>query len=226
MWLQARFTADDLSRALSLITPARVPLDKDDHPDRTLWVSKPERLRLLESGLIVIDARAQICWDVLGLQVPVTLQKVSLSLAPSVIDQDGQQVIAFAVQLEEADLSAVPAFVEKSLLVRVNEGLRESGQKLVWRFLETLDFKFTLPVIEPRREVSLYARWGHAEVTAEGLTMTVGWGLDTQVARGAEAPTPPPAVQSPNAEEGEPVGGPRARLPDLRAQPPGAQARR
>lgn len=64
-------------------------------------------------------------------------------------------------------------------------------------------------MLEPQRRISLYARSGTAEVTGEGLMLTVAWGLDAELAEGQRAPTPPDViaeVSSSRAEE--PVGGP------------------
>jgi hypothetical protein len=210
MWLQALFTADDLFRALDRVTPARVSLDKNE-PDRYIWVSRPERLRLVP-GAIVLDARAQIHWDVLGINVPLTLRRVSISLSPVVHEVGGQQVLSFRVKVEEADLSGVPAFLEQTLVERVNDALRASDAKMAWRFLETLDFKFKLPVIEAQRRVSLYARSATAEVSAIGLMLTVEWGLDTELVEPEHAPAAPEVVAEVRASEGHPpVGGPRPR---------------
>jgi hypothetical protein len=208
MWLQALLTADDLFGALSRVTPARVSLDKED-PDRFLWVSKPERLRLIHGRSIVLDARASIRWDVLGLSVPLTLKHVSLSLSPTIQQVHGQDVLSFRIQLEEADLSGVPAFVEKTLVERVNEALVANDAKMAWRFLETLDFEFRLPVLAPQRRVSLYARSATAEVTDRGLSLTVAWGLDAAVVAGQEALRPPDVVAEGSPDRQEPVGGPR-----------------
>jgi hypothetical protein len=208
MWLQALFTPDDLLHALGRVTPARVALDKDD-PDRFIWVSQPTSLRIVQ-GAIVVDARAQIRWDVLGLSVPVTLKTVSLALTPSVGERDGQQVLFFRIRIQEADLSGVPAFVEKSLVERVNGALEAADSKMAWAFLDTLDFKFKLPVIEAKREVSLYARSGTTELSGKGLTLTVSWGLDARLAQGQEALSPPEVIAEVVSPAGSgPVGGPR-----------------
>jgi hypothetical protein len=210
MWLQALFTADDLFRALSRVTPARLSLDKHE-PDRYLWVSRPERVRVVP-GSIVLDARAQISWGVLGLNVPLTLRSVSISLNPVVREIRGEQVLSFRLQVADADLSGVPAFLERTLVDRVNDALRASDTKLAWRFLETLDFKFKLPVIEAQREVSLYARGATAEVTDAGLMLTVEWGLDTELVKPEKAPAPPDVIAEVRASERlPPVGGPRPR---------------
>jgi hypothetical protein len=212
MWLQALFTEEDLTAVLSRLTPARIALDKDD-PDRFLWVSKPESLRLEPDRSINITVRAQVRWDVLGVGVPITLKRVTLSLKPAVRTHEGRQIMTFGVQLEEADLSGVPAFIEKSLVGRVNQALEASEAKLSWAFLETLDFKFDIPVIEPTRKMSLYARFGSTQVTPDGLTLVVGWGVDAELADPSVALDPPDIIAdvvAPPAAS-EPAGGPRPR---------------
>jgi hypothetical protein len=193
MWLQALFTADDLLRALSRVTPARIPLAKED-PERCLWLSKPDSVLLRDDKDIVITTRAQVRWDVLGLTVPVTLQSVTVVLSPEVQDERGAQALSFGLRIQEADLSAVPAFVEGSLVARVNEALAEADGKMSWRFLETLDFAFHLPMIEPRRKMKLWARSGTAKVTSEGLSLMVGWELDSESVEPEAEPLAPAPV--------------------------------
>jgi len=178
MWLQATFTAQDLLGALVKITPLRVPLDKDD-PDRCLWLGKPSAVTLREGEGVHITTRGQVRWDVAGITVPITMRTLGVLLTPSIEAVDGEEALNFTLRVTEADLSAVPGFIEGSLVTRVNDALARPDARLIWRFLQTLDFTFRLPAkLEPERHMSLFARWGAVRVMDEALSLVVGWGLD------------------------------------------------
>jgi hypothetical protein len=210
MWLQATLTAKDLHDALDKITPLRVPLDADD-PDRCLWLGKPAKVTLREHEGVTISTRGQVRWEVAGITVPITLRTLSVVLMPAVEQADGEDALTFTLRVDEADLSAVPAFVEDTILARVNEALARPQSKLVWRFLQTLDFNFALPEkMEPNRHMSLFARWGAARVTDEALHLVVSWGLDAQQNATTGTLVPPEAVL-----DDEP-GGPGEQAPRAR----------
>jgi hypothetical protein len=208
MWLQATLTARDLHDALDKITPLRIPLDNDD-PDRCLWLGKPTEVALREHEGVTLSTRGQVRWEVAGITVPITLRTLSVVLAPAVEKIDGEDALTFTLRVTEADLSAVPAFVEGTILSRVNEALARPQSKLIWRFLQTLDFNFALPEkLEPRRHMSLFARWGEARVTDEALHLVVSWGLDAQQNATTGAVVPPDAVlgdlpSAPDADDTE-----------------------
>jgi hypothetical protein len=190
MWLQATFTAQDLHDALAKLTPLRIALDSDD-PERCLWLGKPSEVFLSDEG-VHITTRGQVRWDVAGLTVPVTLRTLRVALTPSIEDLDGEEALVFGLRVVEADLTALPSFLDRSVVSRVNDALARPQSKLVWRFLDTLDFNFALPdKLEPNRRMSLFARWGKVRVTDEALTLVVSWGTDTEQDPASEPLTPP-----------------------------------
>jgi hypothetical protein len=202
MWLQATLTAQDLQDALAKITPLRVPLDSQD-PDRCLWLGKPSEVTLREADGVRISTRGQVRWDVAGITVPITLRTLGVVLTPTIEQLEGEEALTFTLRVTDADLSAVPGFLEDTIIAKVNDALARPDAKLVWRFLQTLDFTFDLPAtMEPKRHMSLFARWGAVRVTDEALNLVVSWGLDAaQNATTAELVPPGPVLgQDPPAE--------------------------
>jgi hypothetical protein len=190
MWLQALLTADDFAHVLGQLTPARLTLDRGN-PDRYLSLEPPSDVTLVSGEGLRVVTQAMLQWDVIGIRVPLTLRRVSVLLTPRVEKQDEQEVLAFGLRIQEADLSSVPAFIEEPIVARVNEALDRPESRLVWRFMETLDFQFVLPpLLEPQRRAKLFARWGEVRVGDDGVTLAVAWGLHAAPANRLEENVP------------------------------------
>jgi len=100
-------------------------------------------------------------------------------LTPSVAEVDGQPVLLFGVRIEDADLSAIPSFIESVLLDRVNDALARAKNSICWKFMETLDFSFRLPdLVSPRYRVRLFSSSGAVSVENHTLVLKVEWGLE------------------------------------------------
>jgi hypothetical protein len=178
MHLEAHLTAQDFSHVLSQLTPLRIALDGNGDR-RFLSLSPPTHVAFVGSRGLRIITDVQLQWDVIGLRFPVSMKRVSVLLSPSVVEVEGQSVLAFGVRIEDADLSAIPSFVESVLLDRVNDALAKRETSLAWRFMETLDFSLRLPEqVSPRYRVRLYASSGAASMHAHALVLRVDWGLE------------------------------------------------
>lgn len=183
MRLEARFSTADLQNALFQVTPLKVSLDRDS-PQRRLEIQAPSEVALIGGIGLRIVTEAQLQWDVIGVRLPVTLRRVGIVLAPYIARAGGQEILAFGLRLEDADLSAIPAFLQDVLVARVNEALERPEARIAWRFMETLDFRFDLPdLIQPRFNVRLYARSAELEVQDDSLRLSVEWGLAAESGR-------------------------------------------
>lgn len=179
MWLQALFTARDLERILSEITPIQIALD-EQAGQRFLWIDRPTQLSTAEQGIHVVTG-ARLQWDLLGVAVPITLRNLQLCLTPCIKRREGRDILAFSVQLERAAMAALPEFVELPLLERINEALADERAHLEWRFMDTLDFHFRLPDnVEPARQLHLYARWGALRMSDEGVAVAASFSLNAE----------------------------------------------
>jgi hypothetical protein len=189
MHLTAHLSAGDFARVLAQLTPLRVSLDATKN-SRFLALRPPEKVELTARGLrIVTDLQLQ--WDVIGLRVPVSMNGVSVLLTPSVIEQDGELVLLLGVKIEDADVSAIPGFLEGVLIDRVNDALARPEAAIVWPFMDTLDFMFQLPPqVRPRHRVRLFAPSGSVQLTQDALVLRVDWGLEVHP---HDHPAPAPA---------------------------------
>lgn len=195
MHLEAHLTSADFKHVLGQLTPLRVSLDENSDK-RFLSLSPPQHVALVPSRGLRIVADVQLQWDVIGFALPVSMKRVSVLLTPSVVEVAGQAVLLFGVRIEDADLSAIPSFVESVLLDRVNDALAKREASICWRFMETLDFNFRLPhLVSPRYRVRLFASAGAVRVDSHALVLSVDWGLEAHPhePRGSEPPSAAPA---------------------------------
>lgn len=184
MRLEAHLTTGDLQDALFQLTPMAVSLDPDS-PSRQLSIRPPSKVALLDGLGLQVVTDLQLQWDLIGLRVPVTLRRVSLLLRPCVDLHAGKPALLFLPQLQEADLSAIPGLLRDVIVARINDALARPDARIVWRFMETLDFRFPLPPqVLPAFQVRLYARSGSVQVADGVLRLGIDWGLT------AEAPQP------------------------------------
>jgi hypothetical protein len=177
MRLEATFSTADLQNALFQLTPLTISLDPDS-PHRRLSIKTPSEVALIAGVGLRIVAEVQLQWDLIGVRLPVTLRRVSIVLNPSIVLLEAREALAFALRLEEADLSAIPSFLRDVLLARLNDALARPEARIAWRFLDTLDFRFDLPpLVQPRIDARLYARSGTISVRDDALHLSVDWGF-------------------------------------------------
>jgi hypothetical protein len=178
MHLEAHLTAADFLHVFTQLTPLRIALD-DQSDHRFLSLSPPSHVGLVATRGLRIVTDLHLQWDLIGLRVPVSMKNVSVLLTPSVAMLDGQEALLFGIRIEDADLSAIPSFVESVLIDRVNHELAKRQASICWRFMETLDFSFRLPeLVSPRYRVRLFASAGAVRVDSHALVLRVDWGLE------------------------------------------------
>jgi hypothetical protein len=199
MWLQALITPTDLLKVFTELTPVRFALDPDE-PDRYLWIAQPTRIEIVNGETIRVVTSARVQWDVASIKVPIVLRSLSLRATPAIENEDGHDVLVFGLQIEDADVSAVPGFIETPLVARVNEALEARRSKIAWRFTETLDFHFRMPALTaPRRDVHLYAHYGAVRIGEEGVAIASSFELKAGPHGEADAePDDPHFVDAPS----------------------------
>jgi hypothetical protein len=180
MYLEARFTTADFRHAFAQLTPMRVVLDRDSQ-HRWLSLKPPSSVAIVAGQGLRIVTELQLQWDVIGLRVPVTLRRVVILLTPNVVIIDGKQALSFGLRIEEADLSAIPAFVGGAVIGLINEALERADARIAWRFIDTLDFGFYLPPeIQPLYAMRLHARSGRVWIEEGYVRLSVEWGLSAK----------------------------------------------
>lgn len=169
MWLRALLTKTDLQTAFRELTPVRIALDPNDHR-RYVSFERPSSVEVIAGDAVYLETSGRVSWGVVGIELPITVRTLRVRAKPTIERLDAQEVIAFHLAIEHANLSSVPTFIESQVVSAINDALTARRAKLVWRFTRTLDFHFRMPeTTEPRREVRLYASRGNVEVTHDGL---------------------------------------------------------
>ena len=183
MWLQALFTLEDFQRVLGSLTPIRIGLSEDEK-DRYIYLGKPETIELIEGEGIRLRTHAKLRWQVSRLHVPIKLRTVTVLLRPKITKKNKKDVLAFVLELEDADLNALPGILDRQVVKYVNEALQKESSQLTWGFMDTLDFDFKLPkMLAPANRFALKAQWGEVRVTKEGIALAVSFRAGIQKAK-------------------------------------------
>jgi hypothetical protein len=186
MWLQAAFTREDLAMVLGQLTPLRIRLGEGT--ERYLYIGRPVSVELIKDRGLRIRTRAKIRWDLIGIHVPVTLRSLSVVLTPEIVRRERRDILVFHAELEDVDLSVLPAFVDRGLVALVNKELQKSSSELAWDFLKTLNWHFALPAaMSPPEALDLYAAWGEVKVTKSTLALAISFRTRVHKAKAAPA---------------------------------------
>jgi len=173
MWLEAILSKEDLVSVASELLPLGVQLGPPDSEHYVL-LSAATAVTLVEGRGLRIACNAQIRWPVLGMDIPINVEGLTVLVEPSVPEGGGD--LHFLVQLEQADVAWVPAFVDAKLVDVVNDALKERAGALSWDFAETLSHRFPLPeMLGPARALSLGVSWGKVRITGEALVLVVSF---------------------------------------------------
>jgi hypothetical protein len=180
MHLEACLTTADFRHAFAQLTPMRVVLDRDSQ-HRWLSLKPPSAVTIVAGQGLRIVTELQLQWDVIGIRVPITLRRVVIMLTPSVVLIEKKQALCFGLRIEDADLSAIPAFVGGAVIGLINEALAKADARIAWRFVDTLDFGFYLPPeIQPLYAMRVHARSGTVWVDERSVRLSVEWGLSAK----------------------------------------------
>jgi hypothetical protein len=213
MWTETILARDDIDRLLAQLMPFTLDLGSDgDH----VTLTDPEPVELVPEQGVRLKCAAKLRWSVLGIAVPLTVRSVTLMLRPSVTRGDhGRDVLSFALEIEHADLSGIPEFIDERITDKANEAIRERQGALAWDFSSTLSRSVDLPAAFGQdRRLSVDAAWGKIRVTDEALVMAMSFHAlvtDPESQRIPLDPTPPvvrrPLTTRPAANGGMGLNG-------------------
>lgn len=186
MWLTTLLAQADLVGVFNELTPVCLFFDANVRK-RHVRIERPTRIDFVPDDAVYIEAEGQVAWDLVGVEVPLRLRKLRVRAAPAVEVVAGEGALVFELQIEYADLSAVPGFIESRMINAVNETLNTNRASLTWHFTRMLDFRFQMPAsTEPRRDVRLRARKGAVRITSDGLLLSAALALEADAPVGAK----------------------------------------
>jgi hypothetical protein len=203
MWLEAIVSLEDFQALAAELLPVRVQLGSADS-DHYLFLSAASEVSLIEGRGLRVVCNAQIRWPVLGMDIPINVDSLTVMLEPSVPSESGELFVG--VQLEHADVAWVPSMVDKKIVAAINEALKQKDRELAWSFETALSRDFPLPgMLQPVRALGLKAGWGKVRVTSEAMVLAISFNAhalgaaDLNQTQDAAAPKPDPAQNLPVA---------------------------
>ncbi|MFI5297331.1 MAG: hypothetical protein ACHREM_04475 [Polyangiales bacterium] len=172
MWLQAAFSQKDLVVFAQNLFPVHLALEGGDERGRHLYLGKPRTLELVADQGLRVEMRARVRWPMLGINMPIDVPNVTALLRLKVMQRGGEDVFAFAPEIEALDVTHLPGFADDSLMKAINAEIAKDHDALTWRFTHTLDFQVPIPeVATPARRLHLVAKWGDVVVTKDGVQL-------------------------------------------------------
>jgi hypothetical protein len=173
MWLEAIVSLEDFQALAAELLPVRVQLGAADS-DHYLFLSAASEVSLVEGRGLRVVCNAQIRWPVLGMDLPISVDSLTVLLEPSVPNESGE--LLMGVQLEHADVAWVPSMLDKKIVSAINEALKQKKAELAWRFETALSRDFPLPeMLQPVRALGLKAGWGKVRVTSEAMVLAISF---------------------------------------------------
>lgn len=173
MWVEAIISQEDVAALAAELFPLSVHLGAADS-EHYLLLSAATAVSLVEGRGLRFTCNAQIRWPVLGMDVPINVEALTVLLEPSV--SEGSESLVLGVQLEHANVSWLPALVDTKIVEAVNDVLKVKSRELSWNFTKTLSHEFPLPeLLQPLRALDLNVAWGKVRVTAEALVLVVSF---------------------------------------------------
>jgi hypothetical protein len=173
MWVEAIVSLEDFQALAAELFPVRVHLGAADS-DHYLFLSAMREVSLVEGRGLRLVCDAQIRWPILGMDVPINVDALTVMLELSVPNEGGE--LFLDVQLEHADVAWVPALVDEKIVGALNEALHKRRADLSWNFAKALSHEFPLPeMLQPLRALGLKAVWGKTRVTSEGVVLVVSF---------------------------------------------------
>lgn len=173
MWLEAIVSLEDFQALAAELLPVRVQLGSADS-DHYLYLSAASEVSLVEGRGLRVVCSAQIRWPVLGMDIPINADSLTVMLEPSVPNESGELFVA--VELEEANVAWVPSMLDKKIVSAINEALKQKNAELAWSFGTALSHEFPLPrMLEPVRALDLKAGWGKVRVTGEAMVLAISF---------------------------------------------------
>src|SRR5450432_3600226 len=147
MWLEAILSQEDFTTLATELFPLSIHLGASDS-DHYLLLSAATVVSLVEGRGLRFTCNAQIRWPVLGMDVPINVEALTVLVEPSV--PDGSESLLLGDQLEHANVSWLPALVDAKIVEAVNDALQKRSAELSWNFAKALSHEFALPeLVQP-----------------------------------------------------------------------------
>jgi hypothetical protein len=146
MRLDASVPASTLLRLVEQLIPLRIELGGDGEQARYLLLTGPSQAELIDHRGVRLGCRAEVCWPVLGMKLPVPLRAFRVVLLPEIRKRrDKNHTLVFRVHVEHAELAGFPRTIAARLIDLVNQALSVRDVELAWDVGATFNRSISLP---------------------------------------------------------------------------------
>ena len=168
MWVEAILSKDNVSSLVGQFLPMSIHLGEDPDDGHYLELFEPRQVSLVEDLGLRMTCGAQIRWPILGVDLPITVESVTLLLCPVIPSRPGRDELDFRLTVEGIDFAWAPATIDDRIAEKINRELDKKHALLSWRFGETLSHVFKMPpFLPPLTAVAIDVAWGEVRVTNE-----------------------------------------------------------
>lgn len=169
MWVEAVLLTEDLDHLVGQFAPLTIPLGAGH-----LHLSHPDPCVLLPDVGVRVACRAKLHWPVLGIDVPVTIQSLTLLLRPQISAREHGDSLVVTLEIEDADLAGVPKILDRTITEMANKELIRKEVELSWCFARALTHSFELPkTLTPLDSLALSVQAGRVSVRSDGVGLAV-----------------------------------------------------
>jgi hypothetical protein len=177
VWLEAIITREDLVQVLGEFLPVKIHLDDDEKTDRWLYLGKATDITLVEDMGLRVTCPAELKWSIAGVNPTIQLDELRVLISPEIIERNKGNVLAFNVELEEADIRGLPSIIDHTIMKAVNSAL--ANKKPEWNFTKTLTNTVGLPSnLEPIEGLHIGVAWGKRRISQDALVLVVSFKLN------------------------------------------------
>jgi hypothetical protein len=176
MWIEAIITKEDFRGALDQLLPMKIHFDKDESTDRWLHLDRATDIELVPDKGLRVACPAEIMWSISVVDIPIKLHTLQVLLRPEIITKQRGDILAFNIELEEADIKGIPSLIDHTVMSAVNAALAK--KELAWDFTKSLTHTVPLPgVLDPIESLSIHIPWGKRRITSDALVLAVSFEL-------------------------------------------------
>ncbi|HMJ54672.1 MAG TPA: hypothetical protein VK540_21470 [Polyangiaceae bacterium] len=222
MWVEAILSKDNVISLMGDFLPLSIHLGENADDGHYLELFEPRQVALVEEQGLRVTCGARIRWPILGIDLPVTVDSVTLLLCPSIPGPPAQDELIFRLTVEAIDFAWTPSAIDDRIAEKINHELAKKHALLSWRFGETLSHVFEMPrFLPPLDAVALAVAWGQVRVTSEAMVIVVSFHSRVLRGDGELSERAGPRDELALTELAPPTGAKRANLATLGARPNG-----
>ncbi len=173
VWIEAVVGKEDLARVAKQLSPLEIRLGD---AGGTLRLEDPSEISLIPTVGLHLRCTAHLHWPVLGMKIPVTIKPLLLRVLPEIDKREKGDALVFKIQIEHADVAAVPTIIDREITNLINRELVKKNIDLSWSFADMLSHDFDLSkALPPIQTLGLKVVGGTVRVKEDSLVLAVSF---------------------------------------------------